>query len=167
MLSTLDAMLSTLDAVRRNKSPTENCCRVLFRTYWQISNDFQQSLYRIQCRQTLVVAVRVSGGGISVWQSIASGDTVSFRSFSSFQRWKADSIFTWVLLLALSFRRRFPLLFFSGISFCHSARLFTERSLLHIMSRHAPYGWLAKRLFWYLALAPFSKVFLKNYIPHL
>uniref|UniRef100_A0A673IT22 DNA-directed RNA polymerase III subunit RPC5 C-terminal domain-containing protein n=1 Tax=Sinocyclocheilus rhinocerous TaxID=307959 RepID=A0A673IT22_9TELE len=34
------------------------------------------------------------------------------RSLSSLQRWKADPIFTQVLLLDLSFRRRFPLLFF-------------------------------------------------------
>ncbi len=30
-----------------------------------------------------------------------------------------------------------------SLSFCRSARVFTERSLLHIMSRHAPYCWLA------------------------
>ncbi len=34
-----------------------------------------------------------------------------------------------------------------SLSFCRSARLFTERSLLHIMSRHAPYCWLATSLF--------------------
>ncbi len=39
-----------------------------------------------------------------------------------------------------------------SLSFCRSARLFTERSLLHIMSRHAPYCWLATSLFWYSAL---------------
>ncbi len=52
-----------------------------------------------------------------------------------------------------------------SLSFCHSARLFTERSLLHIMSRHAPYCWLATSLFWYSALTPFSKTFLKNCLP--
>ncbi len=48
----------------------------------QISNDFQRSLYRVQCRQTLADMVRVpTRGGISVWQSIVSGveDTVSYR----------------------------------------------------------------------------------------
>ncbi len=34
-----------------------------------------------------------------------------------------------------------------SLSFCHPAQLFTERSLLHITRRHAPYCWLAKRLF--------------------
>ncbi len=52
-----------------------------------------------------------------------------------------------------------------SLSFCRSARLFTERSLLHIMSRHAPYCWLATSLFWYSAPTQFSKTFLKNYIP--
>ncbi len=52
-----------------------------------------------------------------------------------------------------------------SLSFCHSAWLFIERSLLHIMSRHAPYCWLAASLFWYSALSQFSKAFLKNYIP--
>ncbi len=53
----------------------------------------------------------------------------------------------------LLFRRRFPLLFFlSAISICRrSARLMsvlcTERSLLRIMSRHAPYFWLATSFF--------------------
>ncbi len=51
-------MLSTLDAARRDKSLTENCCHVLFMTCWQISNDFQRSLYCVQCRQTLAVAAR-------------------------------------------------------------------------------------------------------------
>ncbi len=89
-------------------------------------------------------------------------------------RWKADPIFTRVLRLALSFRRHFPLLFFypPSLSFCRrSARLMsvlcTECSLLHIMSRHAPYCWLATSLFWYSAPTQFSKAFLKNYIPQL
>ncbi len=47
----------------------------------------------------------------------------------------------------------------SSLSFCRSARLFTERSLLHIMSRHAPYCWLATSLFWYSAPTQFSKTF--------
>ncbi len=54
-----------------------------------------------------------------------------------------------------------------SLSFCRSARLFTERSLLHIMSRHAPYCWLAASLFWYCAPTQFCNAFLKNYIPHL
>ncbi len=82
----------------------------------QISNDFQRSLYRVQCRQTLAVVAR------PVWawcyspiekkQSNLVVRSQAFRSLSSLQRWKADPIFTQVLLLALSFRRHFPLLFF-------------------------------------------------------
>ncbi len=49
---------------------------------------------------------------------------------------------------------------FSFLSFCHSARLFTERSLLHITRRHAPYCWLAKSLFgirpWKIAYPAFN-----------
>ncbi len=52
----------TLDAARRDKSLTENCCSVLFMMsefmmlLAQISNDFQRLLYRVQCSQTLAVA---------------------------------------------------------------------------------------------------------------
>ncbi len=57
-----------------------------------------------------------------------------------------------------------------SLSFCHrSARLMsvmcTERSLLCIMSRHAPYCWLATSLFWYLARLSFLKCFWKNTYP--
>ncbi len=69
-------------------------------------------------------------------------------------------------------RRCFPLLFFypPSLSFCHhSARLMsvmcTERSLLPIMSRHAPYCWLATSFFWYSARLSFLKRFWKNTYP--
>ncbi len=47
-------MLSTLDAApRHDKSPTVNCCpRSIYDILTQISNDFQRSLCRIQCRQS-------------------------------------------------------------------------------------------------------------------
>ncbi len=58
-----------------------------------------------------------------------------------------------------------------SLSLCHSAWLMsvlcTERFLLHIMSRHTPYSWLATSLFWYSAPTQFSEAFLKNDIPHL
>ncbi len=55
-----------------------------------------------------------------------------------------------------------------SLSFCRSARLFTERSLLHIMSRHATYCWLATSLFWYSALTQLYKnVFEKWHTPPL
>ncbi len=53
-------MLCTLDAVRRNKSPTENCCCVLFMTCWTnfkwcsafalMRPDRLQLLRRVWCR---------------------------------------------------------------------------------------------------------------------
>ncbi len=55
-------MLSTLDAAWHYKSQTENCCRVLFMMCWhKFQMIFQQSLYCVQCRQTLAVARGVSG----------------------------------------------------------------------------------------------------------
>ncbi len=159
-------MLSTLDAVRLDKSPTETCCRILWRAETNF-NDFQRSFYRFQCRQTLAVAARrvrcrhgVTHLSRKTKASFAS-DRRAFRSLSSLQRWKTDPIFTRVLLLALLFRKSFPLLLFICHLYLSVARLFTERSLLHMMSRHAPYSWLATSLFWYSAPT------LKNYIPHL
>ncbi len=69
----------------------------------QISNDFQRSLYRVQCRQTLAVAVwRVwCNSPIEKKQSNLGVRSQAFRSLSSLQRWKTDAIFTRVLLLAL------------------------------------------------------------------
>ncbi len=150
--------------------------RSIYDVLTQISNDFQRSLYRVQCRQTLVVAVRRvrcrhGVTHLSGRKSNLGIRSQAFRSLSSLQRWKADPIFTRVLLLALSFRRRFALLVFIRHLYLSVARLmsvlFTERSLLHIMSRHAPYCWLATSLFWYSAQTQFSKAFLKNDIPHL
>ncbi len=67
---------------------------------------------------------------------------------SSVDRPREDNVRCVSLLL---FHRRFPLLFLSAISiYLSSLNMCTdERSLLCIMSRHAPYCWLAKSLFWY------------------
>ncbi len=56
-----DAVYTGCCAVRHDKSPTENCCHVLFMTCWhKFSNDFQRLLYRVQCMKTLAaVACRV------------------------------------------------------------------------------------------------------------
>ncbi len=58
-------------------------------------------------------------------------------------------------------------LFFTSLSlsFCHSSRLFTECSLLHIMSRYAHYCWLATSLFCYSARLSFLKCFWKISYP--
>ncbi len=68
------------------------------------------------------------------------------------------------------FRRRFPLLFFiRHLYLSVVARLgsvmCTEHSLLCIMSRRAPYCWLATSLFWYWAWLSFLKHFWKNAYP--
>ncbi len=84
----------------------------------QISNDFQRSLYRVQCRQTLAVAARRARCRHGVTHLSRRNEanlgirSQAFRSLSSLQRWKGDPIFTRVLLLALSFCRCFLLLFF-------------------------------------------------------
>ncbi len=137
--------------------------RSIYDVLTQISNDFQRSLYRVQCRQTLAVAARTSGvdtvlltyreetkqprrpiaglpllessPALESWSDVYMGPTSCLivpQTFSSF-------VF-------------YP----PSLSFCrHLARLmsvlYTERSLLHIMSRHSPYCWLATSLFWYSA----------------
>ncbi len=43
---------ATQAMISSDKSPTENCCpRSIYDVLTQISNDFQRSLYRVQCRQ--------------------------------------------------------------------------------------------------------------------
>ncbi len=156
------------------KSPTVNCCRVLFMTCWHKFQTIFNGRF-IASRQTLaVVARRVRcRHGVTHLSSRTKATSVSDRRPSA--PWVLSSAGKLIRHLhgsyffALSFRRRFPLLFFylPSLSFCYSARLFTECSLLHITSRHAPYCWLATSLFWYSAPTQFSKAFLKNYIPHL
>ncbi len=96
------------------KSPTENYCRVLFMTYWhkfQIifnghfivssvgrqgahqGQHFRRAEYCVRCRHGVLSRRNKSNLGVR---------SQAFRSLSSFQRWKADSIFTQMLLLAFS-----------------------------------------------------------------
>ncbi len=71
----------------------------------------------------------------------------------------------------LLFRRHFPLCFFirhlylSVVAWIMSVMCTDARSLLCIMSRHAPYCWLATSLFWYSAPTRFLKRFWKNAYP--
>ncbi len=145
-------MLSTLDAARwgatRQIPDSKLLPRFIYDVLTQISNDFQRSLCRVQWRQTLAVAA---------WRdttTVASGvDTVK-AFFCS-----AD-----VFLFCF-----YP----PSLSFCHrSAWLMSimctdERSLLQIMSRHAPYCWLATSLFWYRADSVFQNGFEKIHTPPL
>ncbi len=136
-------VIITSDAVytereRCNKSPAENCCRIRFMMYWHKSNYFQRRLYRVQCRQTLAVAVRVpTRGSISVWQSIASDvDTLSYREETKQHRRDRRPSAPWVLSSAgklirylhgsyfLPYRSADVSLFcfyLPSLSFCHSA----------------------------------------------
>ncbi len=124
-------------------------------------------IYRVQCRQTLAVAAR------RIW--CRHGVTPLSRRNKATSASDCRPSAPWVLSSAGKLIRYlhgshflpyhsadvFWFCFLSAISFCHSARLFTERSLLHIMSRHAPYCWLATSLFWYSA--PTLKRFLKHF----
>ncbi len=71
------------------------------------------------------------------------------KTATVFCSWRAK----WFLTIALSRPGRHQLLW------CVRCRLgVTHLSLLHIMSRHAPYGWLATSLFWYSAPTRFWKM---------
>ncbi len=109
----------------------------------QISNDFQWSLYRVQCRHGVThLSRRTKATSVydrrpsAPWVLSSTGKLIRYLHGSYFLPYRSADVF---------------LLFFypPSLSFCHSARLFTKRSLLHIMSRHAPYCWLATSLFWY------------------
>ncbi len=150
--------------------------RSIYDVLTQISNDFQRSLYLVQCRQTLAVAarcVRCRHGVTNLsrrnkatsasdhrpsapWVLSSAGKLIRYLHGSYFLPYRASRLLDIFLFC-----------FLSADSFCHLARLFTERSLLHIICRHAPYCWLATSLFWYSAPTQFSKAFLKNDIPHL
>ncbi len=103
---------------------------------WVLNNYILAWNTRVQCRQALSVAALHIWCRHGVTQLLRRNKSnlgirlQAFRSSSSHQRWKDDPIFTRVLLLALSFSRRFPLLFFypPSLSFCQSARLFTKCS---------------------------------------
>ncbi len=96
----------------------------------QISNDFQRSLCRVQCRQTLAAAAQ---------RPVYTQCKPSFVFYPP----------------SLSFCRRS-----ANVRHVHWAL-----SLLCIMSRHAPYCWLATSLFWYSARLSFLKRFWKNTYP--
>ncbi len=136
---------STLFSNKKIKQVCHFCLtwRSIYDVLTQISNDFQWSLWRFQCRQTLAVAARRGT------TTVASGvDKPSFvpQTFSSFVFYT-------------------PSLSFCGRSAQLMSVMCTERSLLCIMSRHAPYCWLATSLFWYSAWLSFLKCFWKNTYP--
>ncbi len=142
-----DAVYTGCCAVRHDKSPTEHCCRVVFMTCWHkfqmiFNGRFIASIvgrlkrlyrgvsgvdmvlltYREEQKQSRHPIAGLLPPALESWSDIYTGPTsclIVLQKFSSFDFYQPS------------------------LSFCHSARLFTERSLLHIMSRHAPYCWLA------------------------
>ncbi len=88
------------------------------------------------------------------------------RWCSEFKFCWSDTIFTWVLLYRSADVLLFSFVFYPpSLSFCRSARLFTERSLLHIMIRHASYSWLVTIFGGFSARLSFLKHFWKIAYP--
>ncbi len=168
-----DAVYAGCCTVRHDKSPTETCYRSFY--LWSAETNFKSFSKVTWSRPVWADFSCCSASGVDTVlltyreepkqpQHPITG--LPLLEFSpALESW-SDPIFTRVLLLALSFCRRFPRNS-SFPSFCRLARLFTEHSLLHIMSTHAPYCWLATSLFWYSAPTQFSKAFKKKYLPHL
>ncbi len=101
---------------------------------------------RVQCRNQSNLCVRsqallllVFSPALESWSDIYTGPTSC-------------------LILPQMF---FSFVFYPPLSFCCLARLY----LLHIMSRHAPYCWLATSLFWYSARLSFLQRFWKITYP--
>ncbi len=167
-------MLSTLNAARRDKSQTENCCNILLRA----DTNFKWfSMVDLSCTQTLAVAVQrvwcrhgvihLSRRNKKQPQHPIKG--LPLLEFSpALESW--SDIYTGPTSCLIIPQMFSSLVFYPPpLSFCRSAQVMhlrTERSLLHI-SRHTPYAhycWLATSLFWYSALTHIPP---KNCIPHL
>ncbi len=130
-----------LHRTRHDKSPTVNCCCVLFMTYWHKFQMIFNGRFREQCRQVLAVAARC---GVRCTHGVS--------------------------LLLFHSRFPLLFFYPPSLSFCRrSANVRHVHWVLspHIMSRHAPYCWLDTSLFWYWARLSFLKHFWKKYIPHL
>ncbi len=156
--------------------PTENCCRVLFMTYWHKFQMIFNGRFIASSVGRLLLLRRAASGVDTVLLTYPEGTKQPLRPIAglpllefspALESW--SDIYTGptsCLIIPQTFSS-FVFSYLPSLSFCLSAQLFAECSLLHIMSRHAPYCWLATSLFWYSALTQFSKAFLKNYIPHL
>ncbi len=161
-------MLSTLDAAQRDKSQTENCCRVLFMTCWHkfliiFNGRFIATLTVVArcvwCRHGVTNLSRKNKSTSAShrrpsipWVLSSTGKLIRYLHESYFLPYHSADVFLFCFLYAIS-------IFLSVMC--------TEHALTCLISRHAPYCWLATSLFWYSAPTQFSKVFLKNYIPHL
>ncbi len=100
----------------------------------------------------------------------ASGATKYYRSH--YNQWCWSDIYTGPTSCLIVPQTFSSFVFFIRHLYLSIARLFTERSLLYIMSRHTPYWipytpycWLATSLFWYSARLSFLKHFWKMIYP--
>ncbi len=170
------AQKNTLEVIIFSDAVYTGCCaaqqntdikllsRSIYDVLTQISNNFQQSFYHVQCRQTLAVAARrvrcrhgVTHLSRRTKQPLCPITGLLLLEFSpALESW--SDIYTGSTSCFI-----FPQTFSSCVFLPASlsvTRMFTERSLLHITSRHFPYCWLATSLFW-------SSAPTQNDIPHL
>ncbi len=109
--------------------------RVLFRIRYYFYSIFYKLLTLVlKLIYSVICHEHISNFFISLGKHFSSNMCIFISilvSVSALGKRIRSDIYTGSLLLALSFRRRFPLLFFypPSLSFCHSARLFTKRSL--------------------------------------
>ncbi len=126
-------MLSTLDAVRRDKSQIKTAAAFIYDVLTQILNDFQRSLYRVQCRLDF-------SSPIEKKQSTLDIRSQAFRSLSSLLRWKADAIFTLGSTSCLIIPQTFSsFVFLSAISIFLSLGCSLNALSSTSLIRHAPY----------------------------
>ncbi len=120
-------ILSTLDAARRDKSLTENCCRVLFLTCWHkfqmifnvriiASSQFRQTLAvaarRVWCRHGFTnLSRRTKATSASnrrpsaLWVLTSAGKLIRYLHGSYFLPYRSADIFLFCFLSAISVTR--------------------------------------------------------------
>ncbi len=135
----------------------------------QILNDSQQSLYRVQCRQTLAIAVQLVRCRHSVLLNYWEETTQHRRPIAGLPLLEfSPTLESWSDIYTGPTSCLFIPQIFSAFVFYPPSLSVTRlgcslnSSLLHIMSRHAPYSWLATSLFWYSVPTQFSNAILKT-----
>ncbi len=112
-------MLSTLDAAQCNKSPTENCCSVLFMMCWHkfkmIFNDHfiasrqTSAVWRIQCRYGVTHLSRTNKATSASdrrpsapWVLSSAGKLIRYLHGSYFLPYRSADVFRFSFLSAIS-----------------------------------------------------------------
>ncbi len=149
-------MLSTLNAVRCDKSLTENCCRILFMTCWHKFKWFSKVKNCIQCRQIWAFAAQRFNLSTSrtnkatsasdrspstAWVLSSAKKLIWYLHGSYFLPNYSTDVFLFCFLSAISI--------FLSLGSANVRHLHWTLSLLHIISRHATYCWLSIILFLY------------------